>query len=1052
MPSEAPCRTAPFFVLRSPSLPVEAFAQGFGAPWGPSGSGGATPETLDTNREAQRRALARAMERSEVREALALASPDLADRIDAWLAGALGAKDARNLEQALVKYLSRMASRPTPFGLFAGVSLGTWGPATRLELGPWTQARRSVRLDWGTLGALLEDLEKRPEVRALQVFRPNTSLYAFGGRHRYLESRMTPGSRQGFHLEAVAGTPHLRSVLACAATGASLQELARHLAMDQGVEEEAARRFLDLLVDAQVLCGDLQPALTTGDPLGHVVAKLQSEPATGSLATSLGTLARGLKDLETAAPGAYDHGHGALRQPLEGLGTGLAGRPLLQLDLHRTAPGLTLDAKVRRALEQGAETLRRLSPAAPREPLARFRKAFAERYGSRWVPLLEALDEEGGIGFDADAPVSAALLEGLPLSPAPGPSRPPLTTQEDWMFARLLQLRGGFTWELADADLEALANPEPPPFPASFAALACLSASSPEALTQGSFRFWMEQYSGPTAARWLGRFASGDAQLEEALKVHLRTEEAAHPDVVFAELIHRPEGRLGNVLARPQLRDHEIPFLARPGVADDRTILPSDLRVTVAGDRIFLASERLGREVAPRLSSAHNFTQGPAAYRFLAHLQDQDGQPGGWSWGALGQQPFLPRVTRGQQVLAKARWRVEAREVQAALAASPSLWGAYQALRASRSLPKRVVLADADNGLLVDLDQVLCVETLHQLVVGRPSFTLTECFPDLGQAVVTSSEGRFAHELVVPFEAPGPPRPALPYLPRRGDPPRARTFPPGSDWLYLKLYAGPASLDRLLREHLGPLLAQPGGEGLWDRWFFVRYWDPAPHLRLRLHGDPARLLGCLLPRLTQALALPLAEGLLWKLQVDTYEQEVERYGGQVGMALAETWFCRDSQAVLQALMGGLDPEARWRQGLQQVDLIWASLGLELPERLALAETSRDAFRKEFKDQGQGAIWMGDRFRGFRKALEAGFPRPCDLELTPATAPLHLTREALDSGLLEVGKAALAGTLAHMHLNRILTTEHRAHEWTIMEFMTRLYASSLARSRPASVQT
>jgi hypothetical protein len=34
----------------------------------------------------------------------------------------------------------------------------------------------------------------------------------------------------------------------------------------------------------------------------------------------------------------------------------------------------------------------------------------------------------------------------------------------------------------------------------------------------------------------------------------------------------------------------------------------------------------------------------------------------------------------------------------------------------------------------------------------------------------------------------------------------------------------------------------------------------------------------------------------------------------------------------------------------------------LPERLALAETTRDAFRKEFGDQGPGAVWMGDRFR------------------------------------------------------------------------------------------
>jgi hypothetical protein len=52
----------------------------------------------------------------------------------------------------------------------------------------------------------------------------------------------------------------------------------------------------------------------------------------------------------------------------------------------------------------------------------------------------------------------------------------------------------------------------------------------------------------------------------------------------------------------------------------------------------------------------------------------------------------------------------------------------------------------------------------------------------------------------------------------------------------------------------------------------------------------------------------------------------------------------------------------------------------------------------------------------------------------------------------VDRVALAGTtLAHMHLNPLLTAEHRAHEWAIMEFLTRLFASNLARRRRALAQ-
>ncbi len=35
--------------------------------------------------------------------------------------------------------------------------------------------------------------------------------------------------------------------------------------------------------------------------------------------------------------------------------------------------------------------------------------------------------------------------------------------------------------------------------------------------------------------------------------------------------------------------------------------------------------------------------------------------------------------------------------------------------------------------------------------------------------------------------------------------------------------------------------------GLADSWFFIRYADPDPHLRIRFHGDPERLTGTFWP-------------------------------------------------------------------------------------------------------------------------------------------------------------------------------------------------------------
>jgi thiopeptide-type bacteriocin biosynthesis protein len=987
--------------------------------------------------------------RSDVREAVALASPDLASRLGAWLEGSLDSLAARNMERALLKYLSRMSSRATPFGLFAGVSLGVWGPASGLSVGPWPDCRKALRLDWGVLETLVDCLEREPEVRAALRYRPNSSLYARGGWYRYLERRDAAGGQgRSYHLEAVEATPHLDFVLQQAQEGSPLEDLTASLARRMEVDPLDARLFLEQLVDAQLLCGELQPSLTSSEPLGQLIAALQSNPSTASRAEPLVALGLELKTIQGAPLGSHPEGYRSLAGLLADLGIPSDTRDVLQVDTFRPSPDLALAPVVRRAFEEGAETLRRLTPAPSESPLERFRTAFQDRYGTRWMPLLEVLDEESGLGFDGGVPMDSPLLEGLPFRSLPPPRQ--LSHRDLFLLKQLPSWQGALVWDLEDADVEALATSNPQPFPHSFAALTSLAASSLAALDRGEFQFWMEQYSGPTAARWLGRFASGDPALQNALRSHLRQEESLRPEAVFAEVVHVPEGRMGNVLARPSLRDYEIPFLATPGVERDKTILPSDLQLTVRGDRVWLASARLGREVIPRLSSAHNFARGPVVYRFLAHLQDQDGRQGGWSWGALAEQPFLPRVTRGRHVLSKARWRIESRELKEALKGSPEgAWGAFQTLRKSRGLPRFVMLTEADNCLLVDLDQALWVEALHHLVSSRSAFILTECFPDPGQALVTSPEGAFAHELVIPFESTSSAQPKVSPFPAFLHAPRIRAYPPGSEWLYLKLYCGPASADRLLVE-LAPLLQMTKAEGLWDRWHFVRYRDPDHHLRLRFHGLPSRLLSELLPHLHKHLEERLAQSLLWKVQVDTFEPEWERYGGSLGFALAEGWFFEDSQHILNQLVDGLTLEQRWRAGLRHADAIWAALGLKVQARKELAQASRDGFRKEFGDSGAGAVQMGARFRALRKELESGFPQASDSALAPELCGLPKIREAFDQGLIQGDLASLAGSLSHMHLNRMLRANPREHEWVLMEFLVRLYDSYLARHSTGSV--
>src|SRR5207237_523935 len=161
---------------------------------------------------------------------------------------------------------------------------------------------------------------------------------------------------------------------------------------------------------------------------------------------------------------------------------------------------------------------------------------------------------------------------------------------------------------------------------------------------------------------------------------------------------------------------------------------------------------------------------------------------------------------------------------------------AAQALRRSLRLPRHVALAEAARTLPVDLGNILSIRAFVSLIRARRQGTLVEMLPRPGELLVECPDGRCGHECVVAFVRQS--KPTFAHASLRSDSSGslsrnvARSFIPGSDWLYVKLYCGPESGDAVLREVVGPLVAAGRSSGLVQQWFFIRYGDPKWHLRL----------------------------------------------------------------------------------------------------------------------------------------------------------------------------------------------------------------------------
>jgi len=1009
-----------FFVLRAPLLPVEE---------------------LDRLR-ADPTYWLRLAEQPEVREALHLASPGLMRRL------AAGNPDDK-VAASVTAYLVRMCTRATPFGLFAGCSLGEVGDATALVVdGPEGTARHS-RPDTEVLATMVDRLLADASTRPAMVVEPNSSRYHAAGAMRIIESRVREG-RRSHHLVVVEDDAPLRCALDAAAGGCAVAQVVDAVKSHAGVEHDEARNYVDALIDAKVLTAVAEPAVTGPEPLAHVVSSLSGH-GLAAASEALARVSDELARLDGAGLGNPPEAYDSVAETLLDLvGEGDDAR-LVQVDLHRAGSGLTLGPDTVALLTEAVDLLHRVSPNFEDPALRRFKADFAARYEEREVPLMEALDEEMGIGFDRTTHPAAdesPLLAGIDLGGVYGNSL--FTARDATLLDMLMRARdsGAKTLELDKDTVARLANATPLPLPDALAVFA-------SALDDG---VEIHSVGGPSGAELLGRFCHGDSRLHEAVRAHLRAEEAHSPGVVFAELIHLPEGRVGNILARPVLRDYELVLLGRSGAPADRQLSVDELTLRLDGERLVLHCPRLGAEVRPRLTTAHNPAwRGFGVYRFLAALQN-DGVAGGlaWDWGALANAPTLPRVTAGQLVFARARWQLSAAEVKTVAGADAA--AGWAALRRDRGLPGELLIADGDNRLYVDTASAALIAAAAKVLRGRTAAVVEEVLPS---GVAAGPQGRFAHELIVPFLRSGDPEPA----PQPFEAPRLqRAFAPGSEWLYLKAYTGTASADRILTDTVGPVIDQLRDAGVLDHWFFLRYADPEHHLRLRLQGEPAALRERALPALTDALADHLGDGTISKVAVDTYDREIERYGGDAGIELAEFIHEADSGAVLKVL-GLLDiddgPEARWKLCMYATDRLLADAGLDMQQRRDWAKSGAAGYRSEYPNAPNLEAGVGRRWRDERADLTALLDDTAEHPYEPARQVFRQRSEVLVPLLGELADRSRRGELTqpfasllhsfdHLHAVRLLRSAARTHELILLGFMDRYYASQIARTPRAKV--
>lgn len=983
-----------------------------------------------------------------LQEALYIASREFYKIFLQWFKGEK-TYDNQKITITLYKYLIRMCTRCTPYGLFAGCTSGVIASYTDIVFDNLRPYRKYSRLDMGYLIEIIRSILAESDIRKQLSFYPNRSLYKVDSTYRYTESRLRD-AQYNYFISSIEESDYINDVLKKARHGATISELTYGL-VDEHTSIQEVTSFIEDLIDVQLIVPEFTPNITGTDSLDLFVQFLEKKNITSPSIETIKLIRSSFLD-SCAEINQYRNIELLANKIIE-----ISGKDVVQVDLFYNTSTNTLNQKVVDRITQQIRKLNVLATAPTLNALEMFKKQFYERYEEQEIPLHIALDDELGVGYDSTKHGIGyqPLTEDIIL---PNDSK---SKRFNWDARNELILQRYFETvrnqdniiRLTDDDLALFeSSGTQQDFPDSFYIFGNLIAASAESIDKQEFQFNLLGCTGPSGASLLGRFCYGEDKLSQKVKEIVYSEEQKNPHAIFAEVVHLPDDRSGNVIKRPILRNYEIPYLCGSLVTDEFQLPVDDLQVSVpGGKRVVLRSSKLNKEIITRMSNAHNFRSGLPIYKFLCDLQFQDiGMNLGWDWGILVKQKYLPRVEYKNIILSRSTWNLSKQDLSAYL---KNNYKFRSYLRQTLAIPQNVVIVQADNELLIDIETNLSLHLLIEELSKREFVTLKEPLFLPHQRFLKDTSGTYTNEIIIPLQSKLKSKHIL--APNSKSSRHVqRKFPLGSDWLFVKIYAGEKILESMLAQQIPELIQKLFEAKLIDKWFFVRYADPEPHIRLRFHGDSERnfyldvinILNLLIKEKDQ-------KHIIGRIQYDTYNREIERYGEEI-IELCEELFFHDSTntlKVISLLDGDETEDQRWMFALQGVDALLENAGCNLLEKLAIIEPLYETFFKEFGENSHFRKQLNDKYRKYAQVITNALNGTEVLDITLASSLLYRSeccRPLFDQISALTGKDSvirILPSLIHLFLNRIFFINQRFHELIIYHFLTKHYHSVKGRN-------
>lgn len=903
-------KSSNFFMIRTPLFPVDIYTKTF------------CESSLSLDKE---EIFNLVKNNNIIKEAILVSSLSLYNELE----NISKVKDNRKKEQvlsSLVKYIIRMTTRTTPFGLFSGITRGSFDELIEIKIKDNKENIKRARPDMEWLYAVIRGVESDEKILNDMHITKNDLAVINGSRIEIGYISNYGQTMKEDNLDNITAsiryTNQVKKVMELTEIPIKYKDLLSIFkANNPEVELERIKIFLNQLMTNEYLITEMRPPLASIDPFEYILSKLRNIEPANNIYNSLNEIKLLIDEYNKLSIG---DGEELYLDIIEKMKSFHECKNYLQIDMSTAIEEATLDKSIALEIEKIAELAFKFSQDKPRyDYLGDYLNDFLEVYGEdREIQLLELLDEDKGLGAPAGytKPRSHRQMKYSPINRE-------TKKIQSFLSNKVLRAIMANEEEIIITDEEIEKNQTKytlNDIPNSLEIYTLLSHSN----KNGEEDFTVHlgpNYGSHIAGKSFGRFIDIMSEKVKADFIELEKEQEGlyGEDTIVAEIVELPQsGRLSNVALNWNPREYEL-IISTNGSNDKNKINIEDLYIGVDNQNnkrtFYIKSKSLNKRVILKVNNMLNITLCSNIYRFLHEISTMQERSILSSLYEIFAQcfkdmNFTPRIRYRKSIIYPTTWRLN-NEILNLTKRKYSKEGFYKSMGKWKNdwkVPKFVYLQEGDNRLLLNLENKMHLNELYYILSKNVdnNITITEIEGEIEDRIAEGKDGKYLTEIVVPiirnknYGKENIEKKRVPALETKSNYKIRkrelssldikRTFFPGDEWLSLKLYGNSKRVEELIGFHLMSFCQQLINQKEIDKFFFLRYADPEGHIRLRLKGTKDNIQQKVIPKVNLWFKQLIEEGMLNIAIIDTYKREVERYGGLELIELAEDVFYTDS--------------------------------------------------------------------------------------------------------------------------------------------------------------